>query len=144
MNGAGESAPSNNVTIPSLPDIAPVTASLRHQVWKSEGETMVNVSFEVSYSNILVKINNIILQPATSCMEYPVLSYLLALRSVQTGTVIYVFNDSNETEIVLGHQDGLEENQKYVYKVTAINSIGNVTSHKKHLGLYTHFTQLHN
>ena len=49
MNGAGESDSSNNVTIPSLPDIAPVTDSLRHQVWKSDGEIMVNVSFEVSY-----------------------------------------------------------------------------------------------
>ena len=48
VNGAGESDPSNNVTIPSLPDIAPVTDSLRHQVWKSDGEIMVSVSFEVS------------------------------------------------------------------------------------------------
>ena len=48
VNGAGESDPSNNVTIPSLPHIAPVTASLRHQVWKSRGEIMVSVSFEVS------------------------------------------------------------------------------------------------
>ena len=49
MNGAGESDPSNNVTIPSLPDIGPVTASLSHQVWKSAGgEIMVNVSFKVS------------------------------------------------------------------------------------------------
>ena len=50
VNGAGESDPSNNVTIPSLPDIAPVTASLRHQVWKSCGEIMVSVSFEVSWN----------------------------------------------------------------------------------------------
>ena len=49
VNGAGESDPSNNVTIPSLPDIEPVTASLTHQVWKSNGHIMVNVSFEVSY-----------------------------------------------------------------------------------------------
>ena len=49
VNGAGESDPSNNVTIPSLPDIGPVTASLSHQVWKSAiGEIMVNVSFEVN------------------------------------------------------------------------------------------------
>ena len=48
VNGAGESDPSNNVTIPSLPDIGPVTASLNHQVWKSDGgEIMVNVSFKV-------------------------------------------------------------------------------------------------
>ena len=49
VNGAGESDPSNNVTIPSLPDIEPVTASLSHQVWKSAGgKIMVNVSFKVS------------------------------------------------------------------------------------------------
>ena len=48
VNGAGESDPSNNVTIPSLPDIGPVTASLRHQVWKFSGEIMVSVLFEVS------------------------------------------------------------------------------------------------
>ena len=48
VNGAGESDPSNNVTIPSLPDIGPVTASLNHQVWKSAGgEVMVNISFMV-------------------------------------------------------------------------------------------------
>ena len=48
VNGAGESDPSNNVTIPSLPDIGPVTASLRHQVWKDNEEIMVNVYFEVN------------------------------------------------------------------------------------------------
>ena len=48
VNGAGESDPSNNVSIPSLPDIGPVTASLTHQVWKYDGEIGVNVSFEVS------------------------------------------------------------------------------------------------
>ena len=53
VNGAGESDPSNNVTIPSLPDIEPVTASLTHQVWKSNGQIMVNVSFEVSDSFIV-------------------------------------------------------------------------------------------
>ena len=32
VNGAGESDPSNNVSIPSPPDIRPVAASLTHQV----------------------------------------------------------------------------------------------------------------
>ena len=49
VNGAGESDPSNNVSVPSLPDIGPVTASLTHQVWKYDGEIRVNVSFEVRY-----------------------------------------------------------------------------------------------
>ena len=49
VNGAGKSDPSNNVTIPSLPDIGTVTASLTHQVWKYGGKIMVNVSYKVSY-----------------------------------------------------------------------------------------------
>ena len=49
VNGAGESDPSNNASIPSLPDIGPVTASLTHQVWKRDGEIRVNVSFQVRH-----------------------------------------------------------------------------------------------
>ena len=48
VNGAGESDPSHNVSIPLLPDIGPVTASLTHQVWKYDGEIRANVSFQVS------------------------------------------------------------------------------------------------
>ena len=51
VNGAGESDPSNNVSIPSLPDIGPVTASLTHQVWKYDGQIRVNVSFKVRHYN---------------------------------------------------------------------------------------------
>ena len=54
VNGAGESDPSNNVNIPSLPDIEPVTASLTHQVWKSNGHIMVNVSFKVSLKSYIL------------------------------------------------------------------------------------------
>ena len=46
VNGAGES---NNVSIPSLPNIGPVTASLTHQVWKYDREIRVNVSFQVRH-----------------------------------------------------------------------------------------------
>ena len=63
-----------------------------------------------------------------SCIEYPVLSYLIALRSEQTKMVINIPLGSNETEAVLGPQNGLKDNQKYVYNVTAINSVGNTTS----------------
>ena len=52
VNGAGESDPSNNVSIPSLPDIGPVTVSLTHQVWKYDGEIRVNVSFEARQYNM--------------------------------------------------------------------------------------------
>ena len=51
VNEVGESDPSNNVSIPSLPDIGPVTASLTHQVWKHDGEIRVNVSFQVRHYN---------------------------------------------------------------------------------------------
>ena len=51
VNGAGESDPSNNVSIPSLPDIGPVTASLTHQVWKYDGQIRVNISFQVRHYN---------------------------------------------------------------------------------------------
>ena len=50
VNGAGESDPSDNVTIPSLPDIGPVTVSLTHKVWKSGGKIMANISFEVNFA----------------------------------------------------------------------------------------------
>ena len=55
VNGAGESDPSSNVSIPSLPDIGPVTASLSHQVWKYDGEIRVNISFEVSMYTGLIQ-----------------------------------------------------------------------------------------
>ena len=60
VNGAGESDPSNNVSIPSLPDIGPVTvlASLTHQVWKYDGEIRVNVTFQVRYNVLLIKQSN--------------------------------------------------------------------------------------
>ena len=61
-------------------------------------------------------------------MEYPVLSYLLMLRSEQTGIVINVSLNPNWTEVVLDPQGGLDDKQKYVYTVTAINNIGNTTS----------------
>ena len=78
VNGAGESDPSNNVTIPSLPDIAPVTASLRHQVWKSGGEVMVSVLFEVSYIHIVVDCYvqiTIFTASYRFCTEYPTCLY---------------------------------------------------------------------
>ena len=38
--------------------------------------------------------------------------------------------DANETRVTLGPQDGLEEDQKYLITVTAVNSIGTATSHQ--------------
>ena len=48
--------------------------------------------------------------------------------------IINLTTDSNGTELVLGPQDELEDNQKYVYTVTAINSIGVATSEERILG----------
>ena len=36
---------------------------------------------------------------------------------------------ANETKITIGPLDGLEQDQKYLITVTAINSIGATTSH---------------
>ena len=56
VNGAGESDRSNNVSIPSLPDIGSVTASLTHQVWKYyDGQIRVNISFQVRHYNYYVQ-----------------------------------------------------------------------------------------
>ena len=43
------------------------------------------------------------------------------------------------TEVVLGPQDGLEDNQKYVYTVTAINTIGMTTSNENIVCMYLFF-----
>ena len=133
VNGAGESDPSNNVTIPSLPDIGPVTASLSHQVWKSPGgEIMVNVSFKVREKMynwlIVIKIVSALLQPALYCAEYPVSTYLLKLRSEGIESEVEKSLGSNETVITVGPGDGLKVNKKYQYTVTAVNNIGNTTS----------------
>ena len=56
------------------------------------------------------------------------LNYLLTLRSELTGAVVNVSLGSNKTEAVVSLQDGLMDNQKYVYTVTTINNVGMVTS----------------
>ena len=58
------------------------------------------------------------------------LNYLLVFRSEQTGVAVNVSLDSNETEVVLSPRDLLKNNQKYVYRVTATNSIGMSASHQ--------------
>ena len=138
VNGAGESDPSNNVTIPSLPDIGPVTASLSHQVWKSAGgEIMVNVSFKVTKMfNYCHSFVFTLLQPALYCINYPVSTYLLKLRSEEIGSKVERSFSSNETEVTIGSNDGLKGNKKYQYTVTAINSVGNATSIKSVFSKY--------
>ena len=69
-------------------------------------------------------------------MDQSILSYLLKFQnSMET----YLFN---ETGVILSPEDGLEDNQKYVYRVTAINSVGNATSHNKSLCELLYFTFL--
>ena len=43
--------------------------------------------------------------------------------------------DCNETEVILDPEIGLEADQKYMYSVTAVNAIGNATSHKDGIDL---------
>ena len=50
VNRAGESQLSDavNFSLPLFPDIQPVSDSLRHRVWKTNSEIMVQINFEVS------------------------------------------------------------------------------------------------
>ena len=68
--------------------------------------------------------------PTGYCLNYPVLSYfnLVVLRSEQTDNFINVSLDTNETEVILGNRDELKDDQKYVYRLNAFNSIGKITS----------------
>ena len=63
-----------------------------------------------------------------SCMDQYILSYLVSFHNSKG---IYLFLNTNETEVVLDSQDGLDDNQKYVYTVTTINSVGNATSQNR-------------
>ena len=58
------------------------------------------------------------------------LSYLLMLKldSKERASDVAVLLEANETDVVLGLEDGLKEYQTYVYSVTAINIIGNTTT----------------
>ena len=49
---------------------------------------------------------------------------------IEQKTVAIISLDSNETEVILGPEIGLETNQKYLYTLTAVNAIGNVTSYQ--------------
>ena len=68
------------------------------------------------------------MQPALFCEKYPVLSYLITLRSEQVGGVNQKLIGPNETEVQIGPKHGLLASQKYEYVVTAINIIGNASS----------------
>ena len=48
---------------------------------------------------------------------------------------ISVILEANKTEVILTPRNGLEDDQKYEYRVTAINAIGNVTSHQDGIAL---------
>ena len=52
------------------------------------------------------------------------------LRSVQTSVLLDVPLISTETKVVVGRQDGLLDNQRYEYAVSAHNSFGIATSHE--------------
>ena len=65
------------------------------------------------------------MQPAETCIYYPVKSYVLVLKSpLAAGQAINFALDCNLTEIFLNR---LEDNN-YIYSITAINTIGNATT----------------
>ena len=76
-----------------------------------------------------------LLQPALYCVEYPVSTYLLKLKSEVIGSEFEKSLGSNETEVTIGPSDGLKENRKYQYTVTARNGVGNTTSNGSGLGI---------
>ena len=57
-------------------------------------------------------------------------SYLLMLTldSKERGSDVVVLLEANETDVVLGLEDGLKQYQTYVYSVIAINTVGNTTA----------------
>ena len=69
------------------------------------------------------------IQPALNCEDYPVVAYLLNLKSLDDvfQTVEFFFKP-NETNLVLGREEGLIENWKYTYSVTTVNVIGNTST----------------
>ena len=77
-----------------------------------------------------------LLQSALYCVKYPVSSYLLKLKSEGIGGEVEKSLGSNETEVTIGPSDGLKENRKYQYTVTARNSVVNTTSNGSVLGKY--------
>ena len=58
------------------------------------------------------------------------MNYLLLLRRTQTRQIVSVFLKANETAVILHPENGLETDKEYDYSVTAVNTIGNVTSHQ--------------
>ena len=58
------------------------------------------------------------------------ISYLLklVLDYEDTASDVEISLNANETNVVLGSENGLKEYQNYVYSVTAINIIGNTTT----------------
>ena len=55
--------------------------------------------------------------------------YVVTLRSQPVGESVAVKVNGNQTEVVLGPEDHVNHDQKYIFSVTVINTIGNVTSH---------------
>ena len=55
---------------------------------------------------------------------------MLEIKSLKTGYAMEksVYPNETDSEIMLGPHNVLTDNQKYNFKVTAINSIGNTTS----------------
>ena len=72
----------------------------------------------------IISQTNYILQPAKVCSDQQnsVLGYFLTLQS--SNEIINMSLAADETIALFGIQQGLEDNQKYVFTVTAFNNIG--------------------
>ena len=68
-------------------------------------------------------------QPAETCIHYPVQSYLLVLMPPSEQAFCFTLG-CNETETFV---NGLEDNKMYSYFVTAINRIGNATTNSDNI-----------
>ena len=69
------------------------------------------------------------MQPAETCVHYPVQSYLLVLMPT-SGQAFSFTLGCNETETLV---NGLEDNKMYSYFVTVINRIGNATTNSDNI-----------
>ena len=90
-------------------------------------------------SNDDLLINNFLLQPASFCFGYSILRYEWVLRSEQVQVLInksIAPNLTTDSEVVVGPEDGLNDNKKYITTVTAINIIGMITSNEEIICMY--------
>ena len=71
-----------------------------------------------------------------SCAEYPVIEYLVSLRSDKSEENIFNVTNSTAATQVSTVLDLQDLNEMYQYRVIAVNNIGSVTSDENNFGGY--------